>query len=765
MTGEPQKAPREPQGPLAALGWDNRATALAVVLVLLTAAAFGSCLGNEFVLWDDDKNFDENPSYRGLGWAQLLWDWTSFHVGVYQPLAWMLLGAEYLVFGLRPWGYHLTSLLLYALNSVVLFELTMTLLRRCRPEPEPRSAAGRSLALGAALAVALFAIHPLRTEVVAWASCQPYLPCALFSMLTVLAYLHAFPETEGGPVRQPRRGWLLGSFGLFVAALLSKAVAVTLPAVLLILDVYPLGRLGGASGRWFGPAVRRVWWEKLPFAALSLAFAGLAIVGRLHARHLVDVRNRGLASRVAQACYGVWFYLVKTVLPTDLTAYYPLPARITWSAPVFLLSILATLGVSVGLFLLRRRHPGLLAAWLSYLVILAPNSGLMTVGDQIVADRYSYAALMGPVVLLAAGLRWLSAAARRAWPAGACLGAASLGVLAGLIVLSRAQCQTWQTSERLWTHALSRGADRSAVAHYNLGLVRYRQGRLEEAGEQYDQALRLDPKLADAHNNLGALRFRQGRLEDALAEYDRALRLNPNLADAHSNLGLVRYRQGRLEDALAEYDRALRLNPNLADAHNNLGRMRYRQGRLEEALAEYVQALRLNPNLADAHNNLGLALSSQGRLAEGTAQFAEAVRLDPDLADAHNNLGVALFRQGQVAEAMTEFATTMRLDPNNAQVHYNCARIWTAFPEPRYRDGPRAVAAATRACELTAWKDASYLETLAAACAEAGDLAGAVNWQARSVDLLTDEKARAESRARLEAYRLRQGEPRPIGAQ
>ena len=209
-TAAPQAAPSEPQGPEAAPVWGLPAVAMAVLLVLLVVAAFSPCLGNDFVTWDDDKNFLENPSYRGLGWSQIYWAWTSFQIGVYQPLAWMILEAEYVLFGLKPWGYHLTSLILYAIDTVVLFLLTLTLLARCRPDDGRAGTLGP--ALGAGLAVALFAVHPLRTEVVAWASCQPYLPCALFSMLAVLAYLRAFPAGQrragvaGGRVLAVRRG-------------------------------------------------------------------------------------------------------------------------------------------------------------------------------------------------------------------------------------------------------------------------------------------------------------------------------------------------------------------------------------------------------------------------------------------------------------------------------------------------------------------------------------------------------------------------------
>jgi Flp pilus assembly protein TadD len=629
------------------------AAAVAVVLVLLVVAAFSPCLGNDFVNWDDDRNFLDNPGYRGLGWRQIRWAWTTFLVGVYQPLAWMILEAEYALWGLRPRGYHLTSLVLHAVNTVVLFALTVALLMRCRAgdEREDRQA----VLLGAGLAVALFAVHPLRVEAVAWVSCQPYLPCALFAMLTVLAYLRA--SREGPPARW---GWLAGSLVLFAAALLSKAVAVSLPAVLLILDVYPLRRLGGGPGRWAGPEARKVWWEKVPFAALSLIFMGIAVVARKYNRTLVPVQLWGVSSRVAQACYGIWFYIIKTVLPTDLMGYYPLPERMDWLDPPFLLRLLATLGVSVGLFLLRRRWPGLLAAWLSYLAILAPNLGLLRYGTQLAGDRYSYVATMGLLVAMAWGLSRLLREGRRARPVGVATIAACLGAIAASIVLSRAQCRTWRTSESLWTHALAHGADRSELAHFNLGV------------------------------ELGA--------------------------------------QGRGDEALAQYAEAVRLNPNYADAHNNLGATLVAKARLEEAGRELVEAIRLNPRDAKAHNNLGLALAGQGKVDEALAQYAESLRLEPGYVEALNNR----------------------------------AMIWAAHPEAKYRDGRRAVEAATRACELTGWKDASVLDTLAASCAEAGDFESAVRWQSRAIDLLEGERERDDFRSRLALYRAGQPYREPV---
>ncbi len=226
-------------------------------------------------------------------------------------------------------------------------------------------------------------------------------------MLAVLAYLRAVGE---GPA--PRRGWLAGSLALTAAAMLCKAAAVGLPAVLLILDVYPLRRLGGGPGRWLGPAARRVWLEKLPFVALGLVFLGLAVAAKADA-HSLAWEDDGVATRIARACYSTWFYLVKSAIPRDIMALYPLPQQLDRYAPPFAASVLMTLAVSAGLFALRRRWPGLLAAWLSYLVLLAPSSGLVRIGPQLAADRYSYLSMVGLVVPAAAGLGLAWASSRR----------------------------------------------------------------------------------------------------------------------------------------------------------------------------------------------------------------------------------------------------------------------------------------------------------------------------------------------------------------
>jgi hypothetical protein len=363
---------------------------LAGALGLLTLVAFIPCLDNGFVdTWDDGPNLVENPYLRQFGWPSFSWAWRTFLLGVYQPLAWLIFFAEYAVWGLEPWGYHLVSLLWHAVNAILFFLLTQELLDRARPD-----LAAPDRTFGAALAAALFAIHPLRVEVVAWASCQPYLPCVFFCLLCLLMYLRA---TALGRDRLRR---LVVCWVLLLGALLCKSLAVPLPLVLLVLDVYPLRRRGATA--------RGLWREKLPFFLLSGLFAAVAY----EARSSIEVvtQARSLSSRVAQACYAIVYYPIKTVAPMALMPFHPIPSRMSFGVPLLQACAASVVCLSITLFLLRRRWPGLLAVWASYLVVLLPNSGIVSIGSMLVADRYSYLATMGGFVLVAAGV-----ASLRSW--------------------------------------------------------------------------------------------------------------------------------------------------------------------------------------------------------------------------------------------------------------------------------------------------------------------------------------------------------------
>jgi Flp pilus assembly protein TadD len=636
---------------------------------LVAVITFAPVLKNGFVDWDDFTNFTSNYQFRGLGWHQLHWAWTTFHIGVYQPLAWMLLEAEYSLWKLDPWGYHLTSLVLFAVTAVVLDALTVALLLRCQPEEAARNP--WPIHLGAALAVALFVAHPLRTEVVAWVSCQPYLPCALFSMLTVLAYLRAHPEG-----RPARLGWAVVAFLLFVAALLSKAVAAPLPLVFLILDVYPLRRLEGNQGLqgiFSSPSARWAWIEKLPYMTLSLVFMILAVQAKnafAHLLHIVIAQDT-LAVRSAQACYGVCFYLAKTIWPFSISPFYPLPLRITWSDPLYLLAGAAVAGLTVLLILIRRRQPWFLAAWVSYLVFLAPNSGLIRIGCQMAADRYANLAMTGLVVLAAAGLSRLMAKrvdATRTIVAG-------LTVVIGLTTLSWTQCRIWSDSIVLWTHALTLAGPDDAILNYYLGIAEFEAKNYQKSLERFTRALRISPSLSEPGRMLGVCLLRLGRVDAAEPALIKAVELWPDDPVIRAHYGELLLHQGRPVEAEPELEEAVRLAPGDPSYRRNLGSSLLRQGKLDEAAYQLEEALKLEPGNADSQNNLGTVRARQGRLDEALGLFTEVLRNRPGHIEARMNLASTMLQKGQVDEAEAQFNEVLRQQPGLAAASNALAEI------------------------------------------------------------------------------------------
>jgi tetratricopeptide (TPR) repeat protein len=563
-----------------------------LLIVLLTLLAFSPTLRNEFVNWDDKRNFVENIHFRGLGWSHLRWMFTTFHLGVYQPLSWMVLGLQYLLWGMNPVGYHVTSLLLHATNAVIFYFVTLRLLQLVMPRPPEQGTI--ALPISAGFGAVLFALHPLRVEAVAWVSAQPYTLSALFFLGAVLVYLRT---CAGGGAGQA--GWPLvtSALPLFTLAVFSKAIAVSLPVVLFVLDVYPLRRLGGGPGRWFGPVVRPVWWEKFPFLLIALVAAAVAPFAKAAEGALIPIEEYGAPARLAQSLYGVIFYLWKTVVPLGLSPLYELPVQLNPLDAPFLLSAALVLAISVSLVVARRRWPAGLAAWVCYGAILLPNLGVITIGQQIAADRYSYLSCLGWAILAGAGLLscW------QAWTDGyigqrifALVSGLAAVVVVGLGVLTWKQMQIWHDSETLWRHALA-VTQESSFAHYNLAIALDDQRRIEEAIEHYRQALRIWPALAEAHHNLGGTLAQQGKLDEAIHHYRLALHSQPNNAETHNNLGVALAEQGQPDEALKHFRQSIRIRPVDAGAHSNLGRALGELGRLEEAILSYQTALRVAP--------------------------------------------------------------------------------------------------------------------------------------------------------------------------
>lgn len=492
----------------------RRAAWLPALAAAAAVLAFWPVLGNGFSSYDDPGNFLQNPHYRGFGWANLRWMFTTHLMGQYHPLMWLSAAADHALWGLDPRGYHLTSLLLHALTAALACRLFGRLL--ALTAPGDRLAAD----LGAAAAAVLFAVHPLRAEPVAWASARHDVLSTPFYLATVLLYLdaHAGPD----PRRRSRR--LAAAWACYALGLLTKATALGLPLVLLLLDWRPLGRLGDAAGR------RRALAEKTPFLLAAAAMAAAALYAETQGSRMLALAELGPGERLAQASYGAVFYVLKTLWPAGLSPLDARPPSLPLFSWPYLPAAAAALAATAAAVLLRLRAPAAAVAWFAYLFLLAPVSGLVTPGPQLVAHRYAYLTTLPLFVLAAGGLRAL----RRARPASFI---PALGLCAALAVgwggLSWRQARLWGDDERFWRLAWERNpADtlsqsNLALTLYNKGVARAGAGRVPEAEAAYREALAVYPGLWQARLNLGNLLLRRGRAAEAAVQYRLALQASP----------------------------------------------------------------------------------------------------------------------------------------------------------------------------------------------------------------------------------------------
>jgi len=600
----PERERREPRARALPQRWVS--WLIPVLIVLVTSAAFLPALQNQFLRWDDHKNFLGNPHYRGLGWIHLRWMWTT-HLGHYIPLTWMTLGLDYVLWGMNPLGYHLTNLLLHAANAVVFYFVAFRILGLGLPDPGDRRQA--DLVLSAGFAALVFAIHPLRVESVAWVTERRDVLSGLFYLSAILIYLRTCERGERG------RGWYWAAVGLFACALLSKSMVVNLPIVLLILDVYPLRRLGGATGWWSEPA-RRVYVEKIPFVLLATAAAAIAVMAQLSVHAAASLAQLSVPGRVAVSAYGLSFYLWKMVVPLNLSPLYPLsPIVNPWAMP-FVLSYTMVLAITAIALALRRRVPGLPAAWSAYVVVLLPVLGIFQSGPQIAADRYTYLASLGWAILAGACLLFcwrISRTSTTGTPTTLPIAGVAICVVAGLGVLTWNQVHIWHDSERLWTYTVAIHPN-SSLAQFSLGIVLSAQGKPTEAIEHFQKGLQLRPDEPSAHTNLGVALIQQGKLADAIEHFRQAVRIYPDDALAHTNWGSALIDLGKPSEAIEHFQQALRIHPDDALAHTNWGSALIDLGKPSEAIEHYSKALRITPGLAEAQNGLGQALAQEQRL-------------------------------------------------------------------------------------------------------------------------------------------------------
>ena len=630
-----------------------------LLAAVFTFIVFLPALNNGFVDWDDDKNFLNNYLYRGLGLEQLKWMFTTTGMGTYAPLTCMTFGLDYLIWGMDPFGYHFTSVLLHSVNAFVFCMLCIKLFALAAGPGHRKS----DLYLSAGFAALFFSIHPLRVESAVWLSDRIDVLSGTFYMSAMLLYIS--PRSGAGPAYSLWRRHLL-PLAVFLLALFSKGIAISLPIALVLLDIYPLRRLPLDPKRWFSPEFRAVWLEKIPFFIISVLFGLAGYRAQINAGKILSLQVFGFGQRAAQVLFAAGFYIWKTLAPLNLAPLYELKAGLL--SRQSLLGGILLFAITAGAIKYRRRWPAIPVVWIYYLAVLAPVSGILKIGSQAAADRYTYLPCLGFAALAGAAL-WKSRQASGAMVRN--LGVAiACSTIAIFSLLSRQQIGIWHDSESLWRHTLAVNPGLE-IAHYNFGVEMAARGSTAEAVEHWRTALLLNPDYSEAHNNFGAALAAQGRVDEAITHYREALRLNPSQVEAYNNLGAALAARGGFEEAVAYYRTALRLDPGYSGAHNNLGVSLAALGRPGEAIAEYETSLRLNPAQANAHFNFGAALAAQGRLDEAIEHYRAALRFYPSHTDAHNNLGIALAAQGKSDEAIAHWLAALRLNPAYTGLHYN----------------------------------------------------------------------------------------------
>jgi protein O-mannosyl-transferase len=661
---------------------------MAGLLVLMTIAVYWPATSNDFVNFDDEVYVTLNVHVQnGLTWDSIKWGALNPVAVNWHPLTVWSHMLDCQLFGLKPWGHHLTNVVLHALNAALVFALLQQM----------TGATWRSL-----LVAALFALHPLRVESVAWVSERKDVLSGFFGLLSLMAYARyaagsgakAKSRIQKGEPGGPSPAVVgQGSFAPFPPAvyygislfwfalgLMSKPMLVTWPFVLLLLDYWPLGRMQQEEGsreneeagrtlpallRHFSPLLLRLLVEKVPFFLAAAVSSVVTFVVQQQGGAVRAVQNFPVGVRCGNALISYCRYVGKLFWPTGLAVYYPHPEH--WPLGMVLLAGGLILGLSVLVWMQRRRHPYLLVGWLWFLGTLVPTIGLVQVGGQAMADRYTYLPSLGVLILAIWGAYELTRRWRYQVMASSVAGGAAIVLC---LSLTRHQLGYWKNSEALWRHTLE-VTENNPAAHNNLGNALYNKHQLEEAIRQYQEAIRLAPNYAHAHHNLGVALHQKGQTDEAISQYRMALRFKPDYADARNNLGTALNEKGQIDEAIIQFLEAVRLKPDYAEGHNSLGAALHRKGQMDEAVTQFQEAIRVNPDHAEAHYNLGTAFYQQGRIAEASSQYQEALRLKPDRADAHNSLGGVLYLSGQMSEAIRQFQEAIRLKPDYADAHNN----------------------------------------------------------------------------------------------
>lgn len=651
-----------------------------IALTAATLAVFWQVNQYDFVNFDDHIYVTENSHIQsGITLDGLRWAMSTMNAEFWHPLTWLSLMSDYQLFGLNAGGYHVTNLLLHILSTLLLFwlfhRMTGTVWR-------------------SAFVAALFALHPLHVESVAWIAERKDVLSAFWGMLTLCAYVY---YTEKPVLRR-----YLPVLLCFACALMSKSMVITLPAIMILLDYWPLGRLQSREGNTSSkPAVKtspnqkqqkarlnkgalpenvtspenRIssekklagiipsWQlrEKLPFFAFSAVFSIIT----LYAHNTAPAIQFPFGARLANAFVAFVTYLGKIFWPQNLAVFYPFPDQCpAWQVGGAVFLILA---ISAAVIIALKRLPYLFVGWLWYATTLLPVIGIIQIGDFAMADRYTYLPSIGISIMLAWGIPPLF---QRAQIRRMVLLPAGIVVLAILAVLSWQQCRYWKNSIELFSHALQVTRD-NPLARNSLGVALAGVGKNKEAIAHYRAAIELNPYSDKAHSNLGLALVAEGKIDEAITHYRAAIDFDPNNEVTHSNIGIALALAGKYEEAAEHYRTAMKLNPHSDNTHNNFANLLMKQGKIEEAAMHYRRAVEINPFNQEAYANWADILVRQGKIAEAIEQYRQILKINPSSFRALNNLGVNLEKQLRHDEAIDCYRQALKIEPSNPGVHFN----------------------------------------------------------------------------------------------
>jgi tetratricopeptide (TPR) repeat protein len=641
---------------------------VAISVAIITFTVFLPSLQNDFINWDDNDYVYENLFIRSLD-AQLFKSaFGEFQVSNWHPLTWLSHACDYAIWGLNPLGHHLTNTILHALNSLIVVFLVMGLMEACtkpagnKGPAKPYLTDHAILITGAATGL-LFGLHPLHVESVAWVAERKDLLCAFFFLLTVITYTYYVREINANPaVNSTSRLFsnkYLFALGLYSLSLLSKPMAVTLPCVLLILDWYPFGRLSSLKTLWTS------FIEKLPFFALSLISSILTIFAQEAGE---AIRSVPLATRLIVAAKSLIAYLLKMIVPIHLVPYYPYPEHTSFFSFEGMMPLVMVTAITAICIAVMRKQKIWMSVWSYYCITLIPVLGIVQVGEQAMADRYTYLPSLGPFLAIGilAAIVYERVSSLKRWEKMA----RTAGLIITMTFIASASYATikqigvWRDSIVFWNYVIDKEPSAS-LAHNNLGDAYISNGRFDMAIEQLRTALSLKPNYPEAYNNLGLAYTSMGQFDRGIEHYQQALQLNPKFALAQYNLGNAYLSKGQFDLAIEHFQTSLRLQPNDAEAHNNLGNAFQSKGLFDRAIEQYRAALRLKPDYAEAHNNLGNAFASKRLFDRAIEQYHTALRLKPDYAEAHFNLGLVYLNNGLKDMARKEFELELIIKPDD----------------------------------------------------------------------------------------------------